>query len=183
MFLIRFVVRTIQDEMSSWDFFFWAFSGPERVFSKNVLAASRKNRHWFLGVLCRMPSKDENNKKLEYQRWLTVHKPIQPMLLYRFPSTSFKSSWPRCLGNVWIKKISFDVLIAPACPRHCNGPRLCLFEGTHDWANVFVVCMSQCLALKQVLKQKWVKLLGPIVRRPRSHPQHQVTFDTRTGKR
>ena len=38
----------------------------------------------------------------------------------------------------------------------------------HDWANVFVVCISQCLALKQVLKKKWVKLLAPTIRRPRT---------------
>ena len=33
---------------------------------------------------------------------------------------------------------------------------------------MFVVCISQCLALKQVLKEKWVKLLAPTIRRPRT---------------
>ena len=140
-----------------------------------LLIPSSKNMHWFLGILCRMPWKDENAKVLEYQRWLTVHKPIQPIQLYkkpfaghshvvlvrqlplRFSSTSFKSWWPRLLGNLWIKKISSDILIAPACPRHCNRPRLLFLEGKHDWASEFVICTSQCLVLKQVLKQKWVK--------------------------
>ena len=181
--------------------FSWA-QGPwfqGQVANKRRFSTSRRNMHWFLGVLCRMPSKDENEKILEYQRWLTVHKPIQPIHLYKkpfaghthvvlvrqlplhFPSTSFKSRWPGFLRNVWIKKTSFDILIAPACPRHCICPRLFFLEGSHDWANVFVVCISPCLVLKQVLEQKRAKLMGPIIGRPRSHPQHQVTFDAWTG--
>ena len=109
-----------------------------RAANKRRFSTSRKNIHWFLGVLCRMPSKDENKKILEYQRWLRVHKPIPPMYLCRFPSTSFKSRWPRFLGNVWIKMISFDVLIAPACPRHCNG-------GYAVWRVHIIAWLSKCV--------------------------------------
>ena len=57
--------------------------------------------------------------------------------------------------------------MGPACPRHCEGPRLFFLEGAHDWENVFVLCISHCLVLKQVLKEeKCVKLLGSILRRP-----------------
>ena len=125
-----------------------------RAANKRRFSTSRKNIHWFLGVLCRMPAKDENKKILEYQRWLIGHKAIQPMHLYkkpftgqtvlvrqlplRFPSTSFKSRWPRFLGNVWIKMISFDVLIAPACPRHCNG-------GYAVWREHIIAWLSKCV--------------------------------------
>ena len=34
--------------------------------------------------------------------------------------------------------------------------------------------------LSQVLQEKRIKLLGHIVRRPREHPQHQITFYTRS---
>ena len=114
----------------------------------------------------------------QYQRWLTVQKPIQPIHFYKkpsaghthivlvrqlplcFPSTSFKSRWPRFLKNLRIKKILFDIIMGPACPRHCYGPRLFFLEGANDWANVFVLCISHCLVLKQVLKEKMRETIG-----------------------
>ena len=36
------------------------------------------------------------------------------------------------------------------------------------------------LPLSQVLREKRIKLLGHILRRPREHPQHQITFWTRS---
>ena len=103
-----------------------------------------------------------------YQRWLPIqpiHSPWRHIVLVRqlplrFPSTSFKSRWPRFLKNLRIKKIAFDIIMGPACPRHCEGPRLFFLEGAHDWANVFVLCISHCLVLKQVLKEKLRETIG-----------------------
>ena len=50
--------------------------------------------------------------------------------------------------------------MGPACPRHCEGPRLFFLEGAHDWENVFVLCISHCLVLKQVLKEKMRETIG-----------------------
>ena len=67
-----------------------------------------------------------------------------------------KCRWPRFPKNLQLKKIAFDIIMGPACPRHCEGPRLFFLEGAHDWANVFVLCISHCLVLKQVLKEKTI---------------------------
>ena len=40
------------------------------------------------------------------------------------------------------------------------GPRLYFLEGAHDWANVFVLCISHCLVLKQVLKEEMGETIG-----------------------
>ena len=108
-----------------------------RTAEGSCFSSSSENMHWFLGVLCRMPSKDEQKSLRVSERWLTVHEPIQPMHLHKqpfaahthvvlvrqlplhFPSTSFKSRWPRFLGNVWIKMVSFDILIARYSHRSC----------------------------------------------------------------
>ena len=74
--------------------------------------------------------------------------------------TRLKCKWPRFLKNLRIKKISFDIIMGSACPRYCDGPRLFFLEGAYDWANVFVVCISHCLVLKQVLKEKTGKTIG-----------------------
>ena len=71
-----------------------------------------------------------------------------------------KCRWPRFPKNLQLKKIAFDIIKGPACPRHCEGPRLLFLEGAHDWANVFVLCISHCLVLKQVLKEKMRETIG-----------------------
>ena len=52
-----------------------------------------------------------------------------------------------------------------------------LLEGAHDLANVFVLCISHCLVLKQVLKEKMRETIGDIF----YEDLLQVTFDIRTG--
>ena len=93
--------------------------------------------------------------------------------LRRFPSASFKS-WPRFLGNLWIKKRSFDTIIAPACPRHCNGPRLFNYSfGGNTWLSecVEMLCISQfpnAWFWNRSWKRKRVRLWGHMTWRPRS---------------
>ena len=86
--------------------------------------------------------------------------------------------WPRFLKNVRIKKISFDIIMGPACLRHCYGPRLLFLEGAHDWATVFALCISHCLVLKQVLKEKMRQTIGTYSTKTYSK---LYTFDIRTG--
>ena len=50
--------------------------------------------------------------------------------------------------------------MGPACRRHCDGPKLFFLERAHDWANAFVLCISYCLVLKQVLKEKMRETIG-----------------------
>ena len=144
--------------------------------SVNVLAIDSKNRLRFQDAWQLVQQKHAlmswSPPSHAIQGWLTVQKPIQPIHLpwrhivlvrqlpLRFPSTSFKSRWPRFLKNLRIKKILFDIIMGPACPTHCYGPRLFFLEAAHDWANVFVLCISHCLVLKQVLKEKMRETIG-----------------------
>ena len=110
----------------------------EHVANKSRFSLSSENMQWHLGVLCRMPSKDENKRyhtiRDGYQFSQYIHREgilyLCRQLPLRFPSTSFKSRWPRFLKNLRIKKIAFDIIMGPACPRHCYGPRLFFLEGS-----------------------------------------------------
>ena len=59
--------------------------------------------------------------------------------------------WPRFLKNLRIKKnrLIFSWVLHA---QDCDGPRLLFLEGAHDWANVFVRCISHCLALKHIVQ-------------------------------
>ena len=73
-FLIRFVHHHSRWNVKlSWDFFLgcrglgvffkcFGYWFQERFADKRRFSTSSKSMHWFLGVLCRMPSKDENKK-------------------------------------------------------------------------------------------------------------------------
>ena len=158
-----------------WDFFFgvlwmcWLLIPRTCCDSKRRLTARPAKACtdvWESSVACHPRMKTA--KISQYQRWLTVQKPIQPIhllhirrhLVRHLLSTSFKSRWPRFLKNLRIKKILFDIIMGSACLRHCYGPRLFFLEGAHDWANVFVLCISHCLVLKQVLKEKMRETIG-----------------------
>ena len=67
-------------------------------------------------------------------------------------------------------------------PKTLQWSKAMLFGGNTWWSERVRGCISPCLVLKQVLKQKRVKLLGPIIRRPRSHPQHRHSWTHETMK-
>ena len=136
-FLIRFVQHHSRWNVKlSWDFFpgrrglgvFFECLGywfQEHFANKRRFSTSSKSMHCWKQenmIVSEMASSSYTNSHAH----VVLGKRQLP--LRRFPSASFKS-WPRFLGNrflgnLWIKKRSFDTTIAPACPRHCNGPRL-----------------------------------------------------------
>ena len=139
----------------------------------------------------RMPSKDENKKISQYQRWLTVQKPIQPIhLLYirrhivlvrqlplRFPATSFKSRWPRFLKNLRIKKILFDIIMGFCMPKTLLWSKAILF-GWSTWLSKCVRALHfPLLGFEAGLEREtawnnWDIFYEDLL---------QVTFDIRTG--
>ena len=64
---------------------------------------------------------------------------------------------------------------------------IAMVQGYSFWREHMIEQMCSCFAFptawfwNRSWKRKRVKLLGHILRRPRSHPQYQVTVDTRTG--
>ena len=134
-FLIRFVQHHSRWNVKlSWDFFlgrrglgvfFECFADwfQERFANKRRFSTSGKSMHWFLGVLCRMLSEDKakhmivsemasssytNSANSFITEPFVGHAHVvlgkRQLPLRRFPSARFKS-WPRFLGNLWIKEI------------------------------------------------------------------------------
>ena len=73
----------------------------------------------------------------------------QPFFWFGTPSNKIEMQMTKIPKESADQKDIIWYYHGPACPRHCYGPRLYFLEGAHDWANVFVLCISHCLVLKQ----------------------------------